>query len=139
MTVYLWLAAVVAGVASVVAWRRRWNRLVVAGGGGLAGVLALVAWLAMPKADVEAGARPDDWLVDSAVALNRAAMTPVSRESGSAAATGGSLPELAERLAARLAKAPDDAEGWALLAVTYRHLGREQEAEALVSAAGRDG
>jgi cytochrome c-type biogenesis protein CcmH/NrfG len=64
-------------------------------------------------------------LLDSARAFNSPGM-PGTQGSGAAA---GSLPELADRLAARLAKSPDDASGWALLATTYRQLGRDQEAD----------
>jgi cytochrome c-type biogenesis protein CcmH/NrfG len=117
------LAAVVALSAAFVAWRTRRGAKVVAGLGLLAGALAMTAWILRPGAGPVMTAGPDSWLVDSAQAFNRPAM-----QTGSGPA--GSLPELADRLAARLAQAPDDAAGWSLLAATYRQLGREEEAVA---------
>lgn len=117
------LAAVFALSVAFVAWRKRRGAKVVASLGLCAGALAMTAWILGPGAGPAITTDPDSWLVDSAQAFNRPAM-----QTGSGPA--GSLPELADRLAARLAQAPDDAAGWSLLAATYRQLGQEETAVA---------
>lgn len=77
------------------------------------------------------------------VMLNAATSDPwgaVGKEPGTAAAPmagaagaqpqAGSIEEATARLAARLAKEPNDASGWALLAQSYEYLGKSQEAAA---------
>lgn len=123
MIIFLVLAALVALAAMIVAWRAGRGTAVLAGLGALAGALAVAAWLAGPGADAVDGLAPEPWLVDSAQAFNK---PPAAAVQGQA----GSLPELADRLAARLAASPDDPAGWSLLAATYRQLGREDEAAA---------
>lgn len=117
------LAALVALSTVVLAWQARRGTKVIAGMGGLAGALAVAAWLATPGESKDTVAAPEAWIVDSAKAFSRPGMP---------ATPGGmtSLPEMADRLAARLAKSPDDAAGWSLLATTYRQLGREEDAVA---------
>jgi cytochrome c-type biogenesis protein CcmH/NrfG len=124
MTAFLALAAAISLIAAVMAWRSGQALSRVAGAAGLAAALALTAFLVRPGALPGAASSPDAMLLDSARAFNSPGM-PGAQGPRAAA---GSLPELAERLAARLADAPDDASGWALLATTYRQLGREQEA-----------
>ena len=47
--------------------------------------------------------------------------------------------ELADKLALRLEKNPDDAEGWALLAQSYRHLGMDAKAQSAYARAVQSG
>jgi cytochrome c-type biogenesis protein CcmH len=123
------LAAVLTCSLAWFAWRRRRDMRFVAGLGGIAVALALTAWLNRPGDQPGAHIGADALLVDSAMAFNRPGM-PAGQGPAGAAAPAGALPELAERLAARLAKSPDDPGGWSLLAVTYRQLGREADAAA---------
>jgi cytochrome c-type biogenesis protein CcmH/NrfG len=124
MTVFLALAAAIALVAAVMAWRSGRPMQLVAGVGGLAVALGLAAVLFRPGAIPLGSDAPGALLLDSARAFNTPGMPGMQGANGPA----GSLPELADRLAARLANSPGDASGWALLATTYRQLGREQEA-----------
>lgn len=126
----VWLPGLVALLSlggAVVAWRSGRGRPVV---GGLAVVAAgaciVAVWLLIAPRPGPGGGT-DRLLAESAMAFNRLPEAPAG---GVEAAAAGSLPELAERLAARLQSAPDDADGWSLLAATYRHLGREEEAAA---------
>jgi tetratricopeptide (TPR) repeat protein len=125
MTAFLALAAAIALVVAIIAWRQGRAMSRVAGAAGLAVAFAVAAFLVRPGAVPGIAGASDPMLLDSAKAFNSPGM-PGTQGSSVAA---GSLPELADRLAARLANAPDDASGWALLATTYRQLGREQEAE----------
>ncbi len=120
----LGLVAVVALGAMLFAWRvgRGWQvlaglALVVVGAGAGAG------WLAATERHGPKG-EAGELLAESAVAFNR---MPDAGVPGPNAAAG-SLPELADRLAARLQASPDDAAGWSLLAATYRQLGRDEDA-----------
>ena len=125
-------AAFVVLAAMIVAWRAGRGTPVLVGLGALAGALAVAAWLVWPGADAVSGHAPEPWLVDSAQAFNK---PPLAAVQGPA----GSLPELADRLAARLAASPDDPAGWSLLAATYRQLGRDAEAEAAGKRAAEPG
>lgn len=129
MMSFLVLAAVAACGAAVVAWRRARRMGVATGLGGLAGALALAAWAVGPGAGSERIDAPDAWLVNSAMAFNKPGLPGMQRAAG-AATQVAPLPELADRLAARLQQSPDDAAGWSLLATTYRQLGRESDAAA---------
>jgi tetratricopeptide (TPR) repeat protein len=129
MTAFLVLLAVLAGIAAIVAWRSGLTLRAVATLGGIAVALSVAAWIARPGVVAGDADGPDAWVVDSAMAFGRAGMTPTMQGTGGAGSTAGSLPELADRLAARLRESPEDAEGWALLATTYRQLGRDTDAE----------
>jgi cytochrome c-type biogenesis protein CcmH/NrfG len=123
------VAAVLAGGLALFLWRGGRGTRIAAGLGGLAVACVAAAWVMRPAAPDGAGGSTDAWLVDSAMAFNKPGM-PAMPGTNTAAAQAGSLPELAGRLAARLANSPEDAGGWSLLAVTYRQLGREAEAAA---------
>jgi cytochrome c-type biogenesis protein CcmH/NrfG len=127
LLVFLITAAVVSCALALAAWRGKRDVRVVAGLGGLAVALSVTAWAIRPATLPGAAGAPDSWLVNSAMAFNKAGVPALQSATGPAA-QAGSLPELAERLAARLAKSPDDPSGWSLLATTYRQLGRETEA-----------
>jgi cytochrome c-type biogenesis protein CcmH/NrfG len=123
MMTFLLLVALVALGAAIAAWRIGWGTTVIAGLCGLAGAVLVAAWALGPGTGAGISDAPESWLVDSARAFNK---FPVRAAPGSAA----SLPDLVERLAARLAESPDDAAGWSLLAATYRQLGRDKDAAA---------
>ena len=123
MIVLLVCAACVALAALIAAWRAGRGAPVLVGLGSLAAALAVMAWVLGPAALTDTGNAPQPWLVESAQAFSKS--PGVSQR-----AQAGSLPELAERLAARLTASPDDPAGWSLLAATYRQLGREGEAAA---------
>lgn len=53
---------------------------------------------------------------------------PVQEEAGARAVENDRIQAMAEGLAKKLASAPEDAEGWAMLGRTYAYLGRLQEA-----------
>ena len=129
MGAYLAVIAVLVCGTAITAWRSGRNIKLVAGLGGLAGVLAVTVWMLRPDAGTGQADATTAWLVDSAVAFNTPGL-PATQGPGGSAKVAGSLPELADRLAARLAKSPDDPNGWALLATTYHQLGREPEAQA---------
>jgi len=129
MMAFLILAAAVAGSALIVAWRRRERLGIAAGLSGLAGALALAAWLIGPRFISGEADTPNAWLVESAMAFNKPDLLALQGATG-AITQAAPLPELADRLAARLEKSPDDAAGWMLLATTYRQLGREPDAAA---------
>jgi len=129
MMAFLILSAVAAGGASIIVWRRKERMGIAAGLGGLAGALALAAWVIEPASIPGEADAPDAWLVKSAMAFNKPDLLAMQGATG-AVTPAAPLPELADRLAARLEKSPDDAAGWSLLATTYRQLGREPEAAA---------
>jgi len=111
------------------AWRASAKAATVAVLMGFAGALAVAPSLDGRVAALDSTTAPDEWLVDAALAFNAAASSsPPTAGGDHAGAFASSLPVLAERLAARLEEAPDDPAGWALLATTYRQLGREAEA-----------
>jgi cytochrome c-type biogenesis protein CcmH/NrfG len=121
----LGIFALVAAAGAIASWRAGRDRRVAAGLGVAAALLAISGvWRATEGTPTGAGS-PESMLADSARAFN--AMPGVDG-AAPAPGTAGSLPELAERLAARLEASPDDAQGWSLLAATYRQLGREEEA-----------
>ena len=124
MVSFLVLAACLAVCLAWVARRRGSGMMITGGLGGLALACAVSALVLREGALPGVSYGPDAMLVDSALAFSRPGMPTVS----GAVTPAGPLPELAERLAARLVAAPDDAQGWSLLAATYRQLGREPEA-----------
>jgi len=126
LSALLIVVSVLAFGLAVLAWRARWGLRAVAAASGLAAALGLAAFLVRPGVLPGAAAAPDAMLTSSAMAFNSPGMPAMS----GGPAPAGALPELAERLAARLAGAPDDPQGWSLLAATYRQLGREEEAAA---------
>jgi Tfp pilus assembly protein PilF len=116
--------AILAAGLAIVAWRAGWDRRVLVAATGLAVLLGL-AGIALRSGDLAGPATaPDAMLAASAMAFN----SPGMPAGEGAVPTAGALPELAERLAARLAASPDDPQGWSLLAATYRQLGRDEEA-----------
>lgn len=125
-----WLLGLVALVAIggvIIAWRTgRDRRAVVALALVAVGAGVAASWL-LASSGQGAGTGANGLLAESAAAFNR---LPEAQTADGSAAAAGSLPELADRLAARLQSAPGDAAGWSLLAATYRHLGREEEADA---------
>lgn len=128
MTLLLNSAALLGLMAAALAWRAACDRRLVGGLGMLAvALVAVAAWLARDEAGGN-GEPPAALLAESARAFNQfPGAGGMPGEGGTAA---GSLPELAERLAARLEGSPDDAAGWSLLAATYRQLGRDEDAAA---------
>lgn len=112
---------------AIAAWRAGRGPRVVGGLVVVSAVAGVAAGWLLVSPGGGTGSGTNELLADSAAAFNRLPQAPMS--DGDAAAAG-SLPELAERLAARLQSAPGDAAGWSLLAATYRHLGREEEAAA---------
>lgn len=56
-----------------------------------------------------------------------AARQPVTTSADKSANGAGSISSLVDGLAARLAKEPDDAQGWLLLAKSYKHLDRPDD------------
>ncbi len=141
MTAWLVMVTVVALGAAAIAWRAGRSKRMVAGCGAVATAASIAAWMLAPGAPDDDLATTESWIADSALAFNRADMMPAARQraAGGSGAVAGSLPELAERLASRLAQSPDDAAGWSLLAATYRQLGREAEAEVAAQRAAEAG
>lgn len=132
MTALLVMATVAALGAAASAWRSGRSRQVIAGCGAVAVASSIGAWTLAPGEAEDGAGTAQSWIADSALAFSRAEMMPAAMPraaGGSSPAVAGSLPELAERLAARLAQSPEDAAGWSLLAATYRQLGRQAEAE----------
>jgi cytochrome c-type biogenesis protein CcmH/NrfG len=121
----LGISALLAAAGAIAVWRAGRDRRVAVGLGVLAVLLAVSGvWRATDGTSATVGS-PEGMLAESARAFN--AMPGVDG-AAPAPGTAGSLPELAERLAARLEASPDDAAGWSLLAATYRQLGREEDA-----------
>lgn len=116
----LLVLALVALAGALVAWRTGRDKRVSAGLGGLFVLLAAVAAWQFSTRDPGQGV-----VAESARAFNTFPGMATAPPGGAAA---GSLPELAERLAARLESSPGDAAGWSLLAATYRQLGRDEDA-----------
>jgi tetratricopeptide (TPR) repeat protein len=124
LSAILIVAAVLAFGLAALAWHARWSARAIVAAAGLAALLTLAAFLVRPDSGPATVAVPDAMLTSSAMAFNSPGMPTMPSTSGAA----GALPELADRLAARLVNSPDDPQGWSLLAATYRQLGREQEA-----------
>jgi cytochrome c-type biogenesis protein CcmH len=120
------LAACLAVYLAWAAWRRTAGTVIMAGLGAVALACGVGAWVL--RADTVSGlsSPPEAMLLSSALAFNKPGMPAA----GAAVTPAGPLPELAGRLAARLAVTPGDAQGWSLLAASYRQLGRDSEAAA---------
>ncbi len=129
MMVLLILAALAAFGAAIVVMRDGRRMGVATVLGGFASALVLAAWAVGPGASTGKVDATDGWLVSSALAFNKPGLPGMQRAIG-AASQAAPLPDLADRLAARLEESPDDAAGWSLLATTYRQLGRESDAAA---------
>lgn len=134
INLWLTLAAAVLALAGGIYVRRRGHRA--AAWGLLAcaplalGVAVSMARHATPPgaADVMLNAAANDpW---GAVGKEPGTATAPSAPAGGAQPQAGSIEEATARLAARLAKEPNDASGWALLAQSYEYLGKAQEAAA---------
>ena len=86
--------------------------------------IGMYAWLGMPAAV-------------SLVPMHPAAQAENPHEGGNDPTTA-QIESMVARLAARLEKNPDDPKGWAMLAHSYRVLGRHAEAAKAYESLGRD-